>query len=136
MQFGTALTFNGQTEAAFNFYKSVFEVEFSSPMVKKKNMFPELEDSTEGERVLHVAIEIDGYYLIGNDSFDVAEDFTKEPQAYSIFLAFDNPEQAETIFTRLSQKGNVVVPLATQPWGDHFGHLVDQFGIKWDLKVG
>ncbi|MDO4814968.1 MAG: VOC family protein, partial [Gemella sp.] len=118
-----------------NFYKEVFETEFVSPIVRKKSMMPNLEGTEEGERVLYVAIEVDGHQIQGNDSPDIPTDFTKNPQAFSIFVEVETAEKAEDLFAKLSKNGNVVYPLAVQPWGDHFGHLVDQFGIKWDIKV-
>lgn len=47
----TSLIFNGQTEAAFNFYKEVFTTEFVSPILRIKVMVPERVGSPEGERI-------------------------------------------------------------------------------------
>ncbi|HEP1844930.1 TPA: VOC family protein, partial [Streptococcus suis] len=89
----------------------------------------------EGERVLYVAINIGDHQLKGNDSPDVPEDFRNQPQAYSLFVEVDSEAEGQRIFNALSEKGQVVYPLEVQPWGDYYGHLVDQFGIKWDVKI-
>lgn len=136
MRISTSLTFNGQTEAVFNYYKEVFGVEFLEPIVRKKSMMPDLEGTTEGERVLYVAIEVGGHRIQGNDSLDVPTDFTNNPFPFSIFLEVETEEEGQRIFDDLSKDGKVVYPLEVQPWGDYFGHLVDKFGIKWDIKIG
>lgn len=136
MKFTTSLIFNGQTEAAFNFYKDVFETDFVAPIVRVKEMMPDLAGTEAGERVLYVAIEVDGHQIKGNDSPDVPESLVDNPQAFSIFMEIEEADKGEKLFDRLSQNGQVVYPLAIQPWGDHYGHLIDQFGIKWDIKIG
>lgn len=135
MKFTTSLIFNGQTEQAFKFYKEVFETDFIAPIARVKDMMPELADTPEGQRVLYVAIEVDGHQIKGNDSPDVPENLVENPQAFTIFMEIEDQDRAETIFERLSQNGKIVHPLALQPWGDHFGHLIDQFGVKWDIKI-
>ncbi|HFI0533102.1 TPA: VOC family protein [Streptococcus suis] len=135
MKVTTGLIFNGQTEAAFTLYKEVFQTEFVSPIVRMKAMMPELDGTPEGERVLYVAINIGDHQLKGNDSPDVPEDFRNQPQAYSLFVEVDSEAEGQRIFNALSENGQVVYPLEVQPWGDYYGHLVDRFGIKWDIKI-
>ena len=136
MRLTTSLIFNGQTEAAFNHYKEVFDGEFVSPIVRVKSIMPELEGTEAGERVLYVALNLGNQQIKGNDSPDVAEDFVKNPQAFSLFIEVETAAEGERIFNSLAEGGQVVYPLAVQPWGDHYGHLVDKFGIKWDVKIG
>ena len=60
------LNFNGNTEEAFNFYKSVFGGEFLSVMRFKDN--PECGEMTDAdkERIMHISLPIgDGAVLIG-----------------------------------------------------------------------
>ncbi|MGQ7461037.1 VOC family protein [Streptococcus suis] len=135
MKVSTGLIFNGQTEAAFTFYKDVFQTEFVCPIIRTKEMSPELDGTPEGERVLYVGINLGEHHLKGNDSTDVPEDLKQHAQAFSIFLEVDSEEDGHRIFKGLSENGTVVYPLEVQPWGDYYGHLVDQFGIKWDVKI-
>jgi len=43
--------------------------------------------------------------------------------------------EAESIFNRLSEKGNAIMPFAEVFWGGKFGMLVDQFGIQWMVST-
>lgn len=136
MKLSTSVSFNGKTEEVFNFYKAIFGVEFSSPIVRKKTMFPDLDGSPEGERVLHVAMNLSKQELIGNDSPDAPTDFREMPQSFSLCIEVDTEEEGQRIFNALSEDGEIVLPLEMQPWGDYFGHVVDKFGMKWDVKIG
>ena len=49
----------------------------------------------------------------------------------ALSLSFDNLEDAEKIFSSLSDKGKVNVPFKKQFWGAWHGNLVDRFGIYW-----
>ncbi|HEX8315439.1 MAG TPA: VOC family protein, partial [Flavisolibacter sp.] len=40
-------------------------------------------------------------------------------------------EEANTLFSRLSDGGRVTVPLSKMFWGAYFGMLTDKFGIQW-----
>lgn len=136
MKLTTSLIFNGQTEAAFNHYKSIFGGDFVSPIVRLSSMMPELAGTPEGDRVLYVALDLGNQQLKGNDSTDVPEDLTQTPQNVSLFLEVETEEEGLRLFQGLAEGGQVVYPLAIQPWGDYFGHVIDQFGINWDIKIG
>lgn len=38
-------------------------------------------------------------------------------------------------FEKLSEGGNVGVPLAPQQWGAVFGHCMDRYGIEWMVNI-
>ncbi len=44
------------------------------------------------------------------------------------------PEQARTLFARLSEGGRIAVPFAPQPWGDIYGNFTDRFGVQWAIN--
>jgi PhnB protein len=66
------LNFNGNTEQAFNFYKSVFVGEFLAVMRFKD--YPECADIPESDkdRILHIALPIgNGNAIMATDEFGV-----------------------------------------------------------------
>ena len=69
------LNFDGKTEAAFNFYKSVFGGDFMEP-VHKMGEVPGCENlpADEKNRVMHVALPINdkGDVLMGSDTMPSA----------------------------------------------------------------
>lgn len=127
------LTFDGECEEAFNFYKSVFGGEFSY-----LSRFHELpgNEKTEitvkhGNRIVHVALPISAEtMLMGCDSGSYSE----KPAIgtnFSISVSVESKQEADRIFDALSIGGKILKPIAFAFWGDYFGMVTDKFGINW-----
>ncbi|CDN40977.1 hypothetical protein BN871_AA_00030 [Paenibacillus sp. P22] len=67
------------------------------------------------------------------DSF-VKHAFTFTP-SFSLFLACDTEEEVERVFARLSEGGEVLMPLGEYPFSRKFGWIVDKFGVSWQLSL-
>jgi len=127
------LNFPGNTEEAFNFYKSVFGGDFAGGIFR----FTDTPDSeklsdAEKQKVMHVALPI------GKDNLLMATDALeslgfKVIQGNNIHLSLetDTKDEAEKLFISLSDGGSVTMPLSDQFWGAYFGSLIDKFGIHW-----
>lgn len=129
------LNFNGNTEEAFNFYKSVFGGEFT--MVGRFKDMPEEYRGPESEwnKIMHISLPIKGgTVLMGSDS---PEHMGKVVFGNSVNLSLhpDTKEEADKLFSGLSAGGNVVMPMADAFWGAYFGMFVDKFGINWMINV-
>lgn len=127
------LNFDGNTEEAFNFYKSVFGGEFAGGIMKMSSA-PGTENlpDDEKERVMHVSLPLDnGQTLMASDI--VPSMGHKLTQGNNVYLSLhpDSKEEADTLFNALAEGGNVEMPMADQFWGDYFGSVVDKFGIGW-----
>lgn len=126
------LTFNGNCEAAFNFYKSVFGGDF--PYVGRfKDMPAETPVSeAEKERIMHISLPISKETtLMGSDCLEVMDHVTKAGGSFSIAIGTESEEEARRIFDALSVGGNVMMPLDKTFWGALFGMFTDKFGIQW-----
>jgi PhnB protein len=130
------LNFNGNTEEAFNFYKSVFGGEFDGIMrfsdIPSEASSPETAVSeSEGNLIMHVALPLSGgSVLMGSD----------RPPSYGIGTAGDlhyisiqaeSKEEAARLFNGLAEGGQVIMPLDDAFWGDYFGMLKDRFDVQW-----
>lgn len=129
------LTFEGNCEAAFNFYKSAFGGEFSSlsrfgEMPQQKGM-PSLSEEMKN-RILHVSLPISAEtILMGSDTMPgMSQDLTVGNN-FSVSLGVNSKEEADTLFAALSSSGKVTMPLEVTFWGAYFGMWTDQFGINW-----
>ena len=132
------LTFNGNTEEAFNFYKSVFGGEFSY-LGRLKDMpkdMPANEDcpppnEEEGNRIMHVSLPISKEtVLMGSDSYSGSGDVTFGNN-FTISVNTDSREEADRMFKGLSSGGKVIMPMDKTFWGAYFGMFTDKFGINW-----
>jgi PhnB protein len=129
------LTFNGNAEEAFNFYKSVFGGEFA--VFQRFGEMPTQAGSPElsaedKAKIMHVALPIsDGHVLMASDTFgEHAESFILGNNI-SVSISADSKEEADKIFNGLSNGGTVTMPIADTFWGAYFGMCSDKFGIAW-----
>ena len=132
----TYLNFGRSTEAAFNFYKSVFGTEFVSPIMRFGDMpaQPGQPPSADDDKnlVIHVELPIlGGHVLMGTDAPESMG--FRLVQGNSVFINLEPDTRADTdrLFNALAAGGTVDMPLAAMFWGGYFGTLVDQFGVRW-----
>lgn len=125
------LTFNGNTEEVFQFYKSVFGGEFSS-FTRFSEMYSEADmPAGEREKLMHVALPIGGgSILMGSDALEMSGLVTAGNN-FSIAISPESKDEAERIFSGLAAGGQVTMPLAQAAWGAYFGMLTDKYGIAW-----
>jgi PhnB protein len=126
------LNFQGNTEEAFNFYKSVFGGEFAAVM-RFKDM-PEAGNvaAQDQSKIMHIALPIGkGNILMATDMLESMGQKLEEGNNFSISLTADSKAEADKFFNGLSAGGAVEMPMATAPWGSYFGMFKDKFGIRW-----
>lgn len=129
------LSFKGNCEAAFNFYKSVFGGNFIN-IYRYKDMptgvtIPE----AEKEKILHIGLPISKEtILMGADSSELFGRPTQFGNNITISISPDSEESARRIFNALSAGGEIIMPLEKSFWGSLFGMFVDKFGINWMLN--
>jgi PhnB protein len=124
------LVYNGQTEAAFNFYKSVFGGEFSNVQRIKDMPSPYPMSAEESEKILHMAFPIGSAILMGMDMPE-GRGTTNQGTNFMVTLDTSSEEEATNIFNGLSAGGIVMMPMDHQFWGSYFGMFTDKFGIQW-----
>ena len=131
------LNFVGNTEEAFNFYKSVFGGEFSALMRFKD--VPASEECEgmkvaehEREKIMHIALPIgDGNVLMATDVLESMKENFKIGDNISLSLSVDSKEEADALYAKLSEGGSYLMPPADAFWGAYFGMCVDRFGVRW-----
>jgi len=133
------LTFNGNCEEAFTFYKSVFGGEFSY-VGRYKDMPPSQDPAKqmpadEGERIMHISLPVgQGTVVMGSDTGGEWAASYQPGNNFSISINADSKEEADRIFNGLSAGGQVTMALDKTFWGDYFGMLTDKFGINWMMS--
>jgi len=132
----TYLNFPGNTEEAFDFYKSVFGGEFAGEINRFKDT-PEGNNlaKDEQEKVMHVALPIGkGNMLMGTDALEsMGQSVTMGNNVY-ISIHPDSLEEARRLFDGLSAGGNIEMPLDKMFWGAWYGSFTDKFGVQWMIN--
>lgn len=132
------LTFKGNCEEAFNFYKSVLGGEFQmmsrfSEMPPQEGMPPLPEE--DQNKIMHVSLPLSGdSVLMGSDSAGPWAAGFQAGNNFSISLSTDSKEEADRLMAQMSDGGRVEMPMADTFWGSYFGMCVDQFGIAWMIS--
>ena len=133
------LNFMGNTEEAFNYYKKVFKTEFSSPIMRMKDI-PQQDgrppiSEAEKNNVMHVALPIlGGTELMGTDILESMGHKLIEGNNVTISLNADTKEEADRLYKELSKGGADGVAPHDEFWG-YWGTCKDQFGIRWMFNV-
>ncbi|NBL65261.1 VOC family protein [Flavobacterium sp. NST-5] len=134
-QINPYLSFNGNCEEVFLFYKSVFGGEFSyigrfkdMPADENKGPMPD----EIGNLIMHVSLPIGkDSVLMGSDTHKAFSPPVKAGTNISISINAENEAEAQKLFDGLSENGHIIMPLENTFWGALFGMFVDQFGIQW-----
>jgi len=132
------LNFNGNTEEAFNFYKSVFKSDFSQLM-----RFTDMPPGEEGadkipkeyeNQILHVSLPIGDSVLMGSDCIEAFGQKAVFGSNNYISVTPESEEETRRLFKELTAGGDIEMPLEEMFWGDLFASFTDKFGIKWNLN--
>ncbi|NEU06785.1 VOC family protein [Flavihumibacter sp. R14] len=128
------LNFNGECEAAFNFYKSVFGGEFNR-MSRYKDMPPSEHmpmNEADSEKVMHVSLPLSKEtVLMGSDVGGEWAKYNVVGNNIQLSVNAESEEDARRIFSGLGAGGQVKMPLEKTFWGAFFGMLTDKFGVNW-----
>ena len=126
------LNFNGNTEDAFNFYKSVFGGQFLGLQRFKDTPHGDQMSATDKEKIMHVALPLGkGNVLMGTDILESMGQKLNLGNNISLTINPESETEAEKYFNSLAAGGTVIMPLEKAFWGAYFGMLTDKFGIQW-----
>jgi len=132
----TYLNFVRETEAAFNFYKTVFNSNFEGEIMRYSGM-PAQKDCapmSEADKnlIMHIQLPIlGGHVLMGSDALESMPFRVVFGNNSYIMLEPDTKEETRKIFGQLAEGGVVEQELQEMFWGGLYGTLTDKFGVKW-----
>ncbi len=125
--------FNGNTEEAFTFYKSIFGGEFTNitrfkDLANAENLFSE----KEANYIMHIALPIGkNSVLMASDVPEIFGKVNENENRSKVHINADSKEEAEKLFNALSAGGAIEVPFSESQPGSYFGMFRDKFGIEW-----
>ncbi len=125
------LSFRDNARDAMDFYKSVFGGELTQSTFGE---FHASQDPAEQDKIMHSMLETsNGLVLMASDTPN-GMDCTPGSN-FSISLSGEDEAELRGYWDKLSDGGNVAMPLERAPWGDTFGMCVDRFGISWLVNI-
>jgi predicted 3-demethylubiquinone-9 3-methyltransferase (glyoxalase superfamily) len=124
----TFLMFEGNCEQAMNFYVSLFR----DAAVGSIRRYGAEGPGTEGS-VMRATFAIQGQTFMCIDS-PIKHDFAFTP-AMSLFVDCIDEAEIDELFAKLSDGGQIFMPLNQYPFSRKFGWLSDRFGVSWQLNL-
>jgi PhnB protein len=125
--------FNGNTEEAFTFYKSVFGGEFES-IIRFRGFGENPMGIPEADldKIAHIALPLGSTsILMGTDHLQSFPEKFNTGNNFCIVLEPESTREAEHLFSALSSGGEVMRPLQKTEWAEMHGECADKFGVKW-----
>jgi PhnB protein len=133
----TYLNFDGNTEEAFQFYRSVFRTEFGGKGIQRfgdipaETDHPPVADAIK-KMILHIELPITGNHVLMATDAPKEMGFTlTQGNNMHISIEPESREEAKRIFDELSAGGVIEMPLKDMFFGSYFGSFTDRFGINW-----
>lgn len=125
------LSFRDTAKEAMEFYHSVFGGELNTSTFGE---FHASEDPAEQDKIMHAMLETPaGLVLMAADTPN-SMDLTPGDNL-AVSLSGDDEAELRGYWDKLSDGGQVTMPLEKAPWGDHFGMCTDKFGIHWLINI-
>lgn len=136
----TYLNFPGKTEEAFNFYKKIFNGEFTGNGLRRFGDIeapvgvPPMSDEDK-KLIIHAELTILGGHVLMATDAPESMGFKME-YGNNIHINLEPESKAETkrLFAALSEGGTVTMPLDDMFWGAYYGSFTDKYGINWMLN--
>ena len=137
MKLDVFLSFNGQAEEAFRFYADLFQTEIKG-LVRASEMLDPADLPTEKrDKVAWIALDTENLTLNGEDVGvfnDLSIPNNHQPNQWLV-LSLDNREEADELFAKLAEGGQILYALENQAFAKFYARLIDRFGIGWDLMM-
>ena len=133
------LNFNGNTEEAFNFYKSVFGGEFITLQRFKDTPEADKVPPADKDKIMHVSLPIGkGNILMATDAVESMGQKLVEGNNFMLSIGADSEKEADKLFNGLSAGGKVAGATSQNVLGSmYFWQWVyedNKFGIKWMIN--
>jgi PhnB protein len=133
----TYLNFSGDTEEAFNYYKSIFGGEFAGNGIIRFSDIPQPEgilpiSDQDKDLIVHIELPLPGgHILMGSDAPESMGFKLNFGNNVHINVQPDSKEETKRLFTALSSEGKVTMELQDTFWGAYYGTCTDKFGVQW-----
>jgi PhnB protein len=121
------LFFNGNCEAAMNFYAKALNGNIVS--IQRYGDADMPCDEADKGKVMHGVLQTAEFMMMFSDTTG------KEPAVfgtnYSLSLNFHDETSIDAAFVALAEGGTTDMPLQDTFWGAKFGMCTDKFGVRW-----
>ena len=131
--------FMGNTEEAMNFYKSVFGGEFTTFQRFTSSPGHEKMPKADQSKIMNMSLPMGSGVIMATDTLESMGMNTIIGNNVYICVNTESEEETVRFFNKLSEGGDIEMPLNKAFWGAYCGMCRDKFGMQWminyDLKL-
>jgi PhnB protein len=128
MQLTTYLNFNGNCEVAFKFYEEVLGGKITFMTKQGESPMGDKVPAEMKDKIMHAMLEVPGGVLMGADH---PQGKKVQPVGFCVSLQVTETAEAERIFQRLSEDGQIQMQFQKTFWSPGFGMCIDKFEVPW-----
>jgi PhnB protein len=128
------LIFGGRCDEALAFYQSAIDAKVVTRMLFSQSPEPMPLGSIPpgfANKVMHCAFRVGNTEILASDGAQGGATFS----GFSLSITVATADEAEHVFNRLVDGGEVTMPLEPTFWSPCFGMLTDRFGVNWMVGV-
>ena len=102
-------------------------------MLRAKDAPVPIPHLSQGDRIVHANICIDGVEIAGAD---VDPEKYSKPAGFFVLLGVESADRVKSLFKALQSEGQVVLPPQATFWSPCYAIVIDRFGVPWKLNCG
>lgn len=131
--FAPYLYFDGDCAAAFDLYRDIFGGEFTFRATYADAPAQMNIAEAHRGRIMHVTLVSGGASLLGCDIIPGDDNYGALATSGIVSIMHEPKSRtdADRIFARLSEGGEIKMPMQEMFWGGYFGQCHDRFGVSW-----
>lgn len=126
-----SLHFNGDCEAALKFYERLLGGKLAPVLTWGASPMANTAPPEWGSKILFARLTFRNMTLIGADALPGTY---RPPVGFNLSLSTADLAETEHYFGELANGGVVHVPLQETFWALRYGHVVDRFGVPWEIN--
>ena len=135
MSLDVFVNFDGQCREALDFYGTVFDASPTAVMTYAENPEADAVTPEDRDRILYAGLPVGGHVVMLSDCpYDPTG--TRYVTGNNVALTFgsSDPDEVARVYERLSDGGQVLMPLGRTFFARQYGMVRDRFGIIWQLS--
>lgn len=121
---------DGTCREAMTFYQKCLGGELTFQTVGESPAAKDMPKETHG-RIMHATLKTAGIELFASD---MMRDKAVVGDNIALSLNCASEDEITSLFAKLSEGGEVFMPLEKQFWGALFGVVTDKYGVEWMLN--
>lgn len=125
------LWFDNEAEEATEFYASLFNDSTIGNITRYTEEGQEIHGQEAGT-VMTVDFKLSGQRFI---ALNGGPHFKFTP-AISFYVTCKTADEVDTLWQKLSERGEILMPLDTYDWSEKYGWVQDKYGLSWQISLG